>query len=407
MTESIVLLNEIKYVLSENCMGTATWNGLGHPPCGLTLEEICHKLPLYSNENIKSLLELETQTFYFNNQNSCWVMFPKIVDTIKHEVKERKYRMSKLYNDKQLSRFISYDSYKSILLFRKEDFNEILCRCEEIAECDSKNVHLSATEIWNIILNTSDNEFYKRVKIMKSNTIKNNEHFKLLLNPKKVSLSEIYEALSNLDKQIAKLEQEEHEKKNQKHKIQFVDFVIKSYVFKCNANHNIEQIQAQIDLMLSNGTIITESISAGYCHTCKCYFILESDFNKLRNKGIVLCQQITYEVYRQRGPEILNGDELRPESLLHQCGYNVSAAEELTSVQRQEILCRVIDNGLYSTSGICSHLDWLISRNKKITSRDMSTAISKWQEDRLFISKYNPKPQRNLGVSSIRKTNYK
>ena len=114
-----------------------------------------------------------------------------------------------------------------------------------------------------------------------------------------------------------------------------------------------------------------------------------------------------YDVYRQKGYDILNGEELKPESLLHQCGYNVSSTENLTSIQRKEILCRVVDNGLYSISGICSHLDWLISRNKKITNRDMSAAISKWQEDRTFISNYNSTTQRKVGVSSISKTNYK
>ena len=401
MTESIVLLNKIKYVLSENCLGTAPWQGLDKP-CGLPLELIYRKLPQYSEESIEALLKLETQTFYFDAKTTYWIMFPDIVDSIKQAVAERNLRMSKLYNEKQLSRFISHDSYKEILLLRQCDFDEILRRCEKLSECDSSKVHLPASELWNVVLYASDEEFSVRLKWMKSATIKNSTDLALLLSCKAVSFQ-----LDNLGNRLAKLEKKSIQPKEQQYKIQFADFVIKSYIFKCNANHNIEQIQAQIDIMSPNGTIVTELISAGYCRICKCYFILESDFNSLRSKGAVLCQQMTYDVYRQKGYDILNAEELKPESLLHQCGYNVSSTENLTSIQRKEILCRVVDNGLYSISGICSHLDWLISRNKKITNRDMSAAISKWQEDRAFISNYNSTTQRKVGGSSISKTNYK
>ena len=402
MTESIVLSNKIKYVLSQSCLGTTPWQGLGKPPCGLPLESICRQLPQYSEKSVEALLKLETQTFYFNAQTTRWVMFPDIVDSVKQVVAERKLRMSKLYNEKQLSRFISYDSYKEILLLRQCDFDEILRRCEKLSECNSSKVHLPASELWDMVLYTSDEEFSERLKWMKSAIIKNSTDLALLLSCKALSIK-----LDNLGKRLAKLEEKSIQPQNHQYKIQFADFVIKSNVFKCNANHTIEQIQAQIDIMSQNGTIVTESISAGYCRICKCYFILESDFNSLRNKGAVLCQQITYDVYCQKGHEILNGEELKPESLLHQCGYNVSSTESLTSIQRREILCRVVDNNLYSISGICSHLDWLISRNRKITNRDMSVAISKWQEDRSFISNYRSNTQRKVGVSSLSKTNYK
>ena len=186
--------------------------------------------------------------------------------------------------------------------------------------------------------------------------------------------------------------------------IEFADFVVKTNVFKCNLNHAIEQIQAKINIMQPDGGIIEQCVSAGYCKECNCYFILQTDFERLRNYGVLLCQQITEEAYRKNGLSILNGDQLKPESLLHQSGYNVSAAEDLSSEQRHEILRRVVDNGLYSVSGICSHLDWLIARNNKITNRDMSSAISKWKEDRAFISSYSANTQRKVQVKSIKTT---
>lgn len=397
LTDTIVLLNEIKNFLSQTCEGAIPWAGLGKKPHGSTLNEICDKLYFAKKEDIERLLTLETQTFYFNRENLCWIMYPEIVDSVKKDISNRRNRMIELYNSNKLSRFISSDSYKKILLFRIEDFNRILERCEKIAECDSNKIHLPPTEIWDMILYSSDKEFSKRISIMKNSTIKNSEHFSLLL-----SMTYLSKTLSDIENRITNLENK-RKSKSQDYKIQFADFVIKGHIFKCNANHTIEQIQALVDIMTPSGAIITEKISAGYCCTCNCYFILEIDFNRLRDKGIVLCQQITYETYRKNGLAIMNGEDLKPESLLHQSGYNVSATEDLSSYQRQEILRRVVDNGLYTVSGICSHLDWLIGRNKKVTNRDMSCAIAKWEEDRVFISTYKTNTQRNVGVKSIKR----
>lgn len=187
--------------------------------------------------------------------------------------------------------------------------------------------------------------------------------------------------------------------------IDFVDFVVKTNVFRCNLNHNIEQIRAKINIMKSNGSIIEQIVSAGYCKECNCYFLLQSDYEQLRNYGVLLCQQITEAAYRKNGLSIMRGDELKPESLLHQSGYNVSSSENLSTEQRREILRQVVNNGLYSISGICSHLDWLIARNKKVTTRDMSAAISKWDEDRSYISSYKIDDRRNVHIKSIKSTN--
>lgn len=189
------------------------------------------------------------------------------------------------------------------------------------------------------------------------------------------------------------------------YEIDFADFVVKANVFRCNYNHHIEQVQAKINVMKQDGSIITVTITAGYCVICNCYFMLEADYERLRKIGVLLCQQITEASYRKNGLAIMNGDDLKPESLLFQSGYNVSATENLSSQQRQEILRRVVDCGLYSISGICSHLDWLIARNKKVHNRDMSLAISKWQEDRMVISSYKTDKQRIVDVKSIKRTN--
>lgn len=397
-----ILLNKIKILLAENCKGTGNWSGLGSPK-GLTFTQICRELYDEDKNEIEMLLKLESQTFGYNVNTSCWLMFPEIVDTVKSQINDRKSKMAKVWDNTNLSHFISYTSYKKILFFEKAKFENILNRCKEIGNCDYDKLQLPSDEIWNIILFSSDKEFQFRLGFMKTSAppvLDNSDIFYSILSACAI-------AGSKLHNEYADGYDDEEDDESDILKIRFADFVIKCNVFMCNQNHNIEQIQALIDVMTPSGEIVTKCIPAGYCKNCDCYFILERDYMQLRAEGILLCQQISYDVYRKKGLSIISGDELKPESLLYQCGYNVSAADDLSSVQRREILCRVVDNGLYSISGICSHLDWLIGRNKKITDRDMNLAISKWQEDRNFISQYNKNSQRNITVSSIKRTNYK
>lgn len=200
---------------------------------------------------------------------------------------------------------------------------------------------------------------------------------------------------TNEEKDVVPLEE------NLERRIEFADFVVRTYALKCVHNHEVKQIRALIEVMNNNGEIKPVTIPAAYCEDCSCYFILETDFQKARQLGVLLCQQLTEEVYRLRGDEIINGDSLKPESLLHQCGYNVSSSEDLTITQRREILRRVADNGLYSISGLCSHLNWLISRNKRVINRDMSSAITKWEQDREYISKYSLQDKPIVKVKTV------
>ena len=92
--------------------------------------------------------------------------------------------------------------------------------------------------------------------------------------------------------------------------------------------------------------------------------------------------------------------------MLHQVGYHVSATDELSTEQRWEILKLVVDSGLYSVSGLCSFLDYLIEKNQRVTTRDMSNAIYKWQTDRNFIAKYEEDSCRKINVGSFQEKIY-
>lgn len=183
--------------------------------------------------------------------------------------------------------------------------------------------------------------------------------------------------------------------------LQFNSFVVLGNVFRCNKNHSIEQIRAIVEIVTPQGEKLTVELSAGYCKKCQIYFLLEQDFKRAREKGVLLCQLVSYERYEKNMSTGFNSAELRAESILHQSGYNVSAADNLTTLQRQEILRRVIDNKLYSISGVLSFLDWLIARNKKVRNKNMDSALNKWEEDREYVAQYRSNEHMRVDIERI------
>ena len=73
------------------------------------------------------------------------------------------------------------------------------------------------------------------------------------------------------------------------------------------------------------------------------------------------------------------------ESLLRKCGYTVNAQANISKENRQKLLKAIINNKLYTPAKIVSHFRFLISMNNNVISRDMSSAIKKWEEDILFL----------------------
>ena len=185
--------------------------------------------------------------------------------------------------------------------------------------------------------------------------------------------------------------------------IEFTTFVVLCDVFSCNKRHTIEPIRAVVNIVAPNGVIRQEEVSAGYCKHCNIYFLLETDYTRIKSKGLLLCQLISKDKYNSKMYIEDDGSELRPESILHRSGYNVNAIDALTAAQRQKILKCVLDNGLYSVSGLLSFLDWLIRRSSHTKSRNMSNALQKWKADRDFVTNYKSDVHRRVNVDIIKR----
>ena len=175
------------------------------------------------------------------------------------------------------------------------------------------------------------------------------------------------------------------------------DFVVRANVFKCMHNkHKIDNVVAMINID-DNGKRKQIKISAGYCSQCKIYFIMDSTYQNLKKKGMVLCRVTDEKNYMKSG--YINGMKLAQESLLMQYGYNVSQTEGLTATGRQKILAVIIDNKIMSKSEIISYIDFFISQRS--SNSRMEVAISKWEADREFVENYKIGQYTQYGVNAI------
>lgn len=182
------------------------------------------------------------------------------------------------------------------------------------------------------------------------------------------------------------------------HKIGVKDFIIRGNVFRCmHKSHQIQNVDAEVKVSLNNGEDKLFQISAGYCQQCNVYFIMESTYQELKRKGIILCRITDSKTYAKGG--FMNGSKLAQESILMQYGYNVSQTVGLSARQRQKILAVMIDNKVLSKSEIISYLDFFIRQHG--SRNNMGIAISKWEDDREFVEHYKSGEYTKFGVNAI------
>lgn len=186
--------------------------------------------------------------------------------------------------------------------------------------------------------------------------------------------------------------------------IDFKDFVVRQNTFSCYyKNHYVEEIAALINVMDRSGNIWQRKVTAGYCATCRTYFILESTFQKLKNTGTILCRVSDEKTYIADYKNIFSGKQLAPESILKQYGYNVSQQENLSKEQRWKILEMILDNGICPKPKMISLLDYHIRMREKQNTNMYDVAISKWETDRDHIENYRIDSKRKVSVKSIRR----
>ena len=201
---------------------------------------------------------------------------------------------------------------------------------------------------------------------------------------------------------------EENKEKRQTQQTSFEDisirknvFLVKTHTFSCNkAGHEIERVDARINILDRRTAGPRElTIPAGYCKQCRRYFIYMSDYERILELGVPLCNIINVE---DTGKKTTIGRyHLKEESILMQHGYNVNAQENLSKVTRQRLLGLLIDYDICPKTQIVSYLDLFISQRRNM--RNMENAISKWKEDRAFVMDYKKGTAREVWIRALKR----
>lgn len=148
--------------------------------------------------------------------------------------------------------------------------------------------------------------------------------------------------------------------------------------------HKLQDVLLIVRIAPKNGDIMDSQILASCCKTCDEYFILKSDYYRLKDQGAILCP-IEDRTIKQNGTQ--KYANAGSESRIHQLGYNVKKGSKFTNKQRQIILANIIENTGITKAEIKSNIIRCINQHKR--HKGYENAIICWQNDLEFINNYH------------------
>lgn len=150
--------------------------------------------------------------------------------------------------------------------------------------------------------------------------------------------------------------------------------------------HNLEKVKLILGYIDSNGKQSLTVISAGFCDTCKAFFVREQTMKAVQEDGIPLCRAVPWKEYK-KGLKSANADmHSSPDSVLSQFGYSISEEGSPTDIQRKAILALLIYKAVIMRGSIITYLNQKDSYYKKIHPSDKSDSI--WKKDELFVREF-------------------
>lgn len=185
-------------------------------------------------------------------------------------------------------------------------------------------------------------------------------------------------------------------KKDETEIIDFRKFIVHGDILSCERKgHSLYPVRAAAYVYKDNVGVKEYEVQGYYCEDCKAYYISESEFNRLKRLGSIMCQVFSKESFEEYKSGNAFGD-LREESLLHIIGYNVNQIDNLSAETRHKILEYAIESGLMTRNEIRNHLSSLIMRNEGRTNFDK--ALEKWKTDRDWVMGYSSTGKQLIGI---------
>ena len=188
------------------------------------------------------------------------------------------------------------------------------------------------------------------------------------------------------------------------------DFVVRLSVLRCrHKNHHVQDIQAVVTTISRQGTVSRITVPAGYCPDCNTYFIMDSVYQRIKHCGVPICRTMDEKAYTSGPSDEGDADSpyanLAQESVLRQFGYTVNQAEDLPAVQRRNILAAIVDYEVLTKNDIISYLEYFINNSKNQRNKDGSlrfaVALSRWREDKDWISSYKMGSFKEVAIKRI------
>lgn len=162
--------------------------------------------------------------------------------------------------------------------------------------------------------------------------------------------------------------------------------IIRKHSFSAKERSSLEEVCAVFYVVKYDGAIIDICAPAFHLEGSNDYYIFDEDFISIENYGTPLCRRVDYDVYVRQRETDNDYSHLAEEGLLHSLGYNVDARVNLSEEQRHGVLAFAIESGFMSKDQVISFLDWLAHRGRN--NYNLREAISKWREDRSWISQW-------------------
>ena len=223
--------------------------------------------------------------------------------------------------------------------------------------------------------------------------------------------AKIRKLYSDFDIGVSKLEEMESVLENSqgdptvdKMHIAVRDFVVRRSVFQCKGNgHNLRNIIALVKIFNKDFKMEEIYVPAGYCPICDRYFIMESTYRAIKQRGKILCRVSDEKNYLNGGDDWgFDSSSMAQESILKQCGYTVAADSWMTEEMRRAILEAIIDDGVCSVGVVLNYLQTFV--NLKYGQSQYDDAVQKWESDIAYINKkYSRAPWDQYRVSGIRR----
>lgn len=210
--------------------------------------------------------------------------------------------------------------------------------------------------------------------------------------------------IPKLEEMESVLENSDDDARTTKMDIAVRDFVIRRSVFQCRGNgHKLRNIIALVKIFNKHFEREEISVPAGYCPICDRYFIMESTYRAIKQRGKILCRISDEKNYLNGGDDWgFDSSNMAQESILKQCGYTVAADSWMTEEMRRAILEAIIDDGVCSVGVVLNYLQTFV--NLKYGQSQYDDAVQKWQSDIAYINKkYSRAPWDQYRVSGIRR----